>query len=553
MTPDIDYQAVLPLLVVLGTAIVSVLVEAFVPARARYVTQLALYLGGLTISLVAVLLLAGTQVVTAEGAVAVDGPALFLQGATVVVALGAGLLISERGRAGVATASGRVGAGAVSALSSSSSLGARAGTSRGPVLAGFAPQAALAPGGDNERAAERAGVTQTEVFPLVLFATGGLMLFPAANDLITLFIALEVLSLPLYVLCGMARRRRLLSQEAALKYFLLGAFSSAIFAYGIAMMYGYAGTVDFDGIAATVRAQGGSALALIGVALMSVGLLFKVGAAPFHNWTPDVYQGAPISITAFMAAGTKLAAFGAILRFFYVAVPGLESQWVPVLWAVAALTMVVGTVVGVTQNDVKRLLAYSSVAHAGFLLTAMVGPVEVGVTATLFYLAVYAVSTVGVFAVAGLVRDSEGAEITDLRSWAGLGQRQPAIAGAFAVLLLALAGIPLTSGFIAKFAVFSAAVDAGAVWLVLIGVLSSVIAASFYVRVIVVMFFRETPGGPGAAAAQAGAASSDVAFAQRPATLAVVGVSVVVTLVLGIVPQPLLDLAGAASAFATGA
>lgn len=562
MTPDIDYQAVLPLLIVLGTAIVSVLVEAFVPARARYVTQLALYFGGLTASLVAVLLLAGTQVVTAEGAVAVDGPALFLQCATVVVALGAGLLISERGRAGVATASGRVGAGAVSALSSSSSPGTRADTSRGPVLAGFAPQAALAPGGDNERAAERAGVTQTEVFPLVLFATGGLMLFPAANDLITLFIALEVLSLPLYVLCGMARRRRLLSQEAALKYFLLGAFSSAIFAYGIAMMYGYAGTVDFDGIAATVRAEGGSTLALIGVALMSVGLLFKVGAAPFHNWTPDVYQGAPISITAFMAAGTKLAAFGAILRFFDVAVPGLESQWVPVLWAVAALTMVVGTVVGVSQNDVKRLLAYSSVAHAGFLLTGMVGPAEVGVTATLFYLAVYAVSTVGVFAVAGLVRDSEGTEITDLRSWAGLGQRQPAIAGAFAVLLLALAGIPLTSGFIAKFAVFSAAVDAGAVWLVLIGVLSSAIAASFYVRVIVVMFFRETPGdaaaagagsGGGAAAvgqADAAAGSPDVAFAQRPATLAVVGVSVAVTLVLGVVPQPLLDLAGAASTFA---
>lgn len=519
MTPDIDYLAVLPLLVVLGTAVLSVLVEAFVPARARYATQVALYLGGLAAALVAVLLLAGTSLVTAEDAMAVDGPALFLQGATVLVAIGAGLLIGERARV---MADPRA---------------------RSPVLAGFAPQAALAPGGDAERRAERAGVTQTEVFPLVLFATGGLMLFPAANDLITLFIALEVLSLPLYVLCGMARRRRLLSQEAALKYFLLGAFSSAIFVYGIAMMYGYAGTVSFDGIAAAVRAEGGSTLALIGVAMMSVGLLFKVGAVPFHNWTPDVYQGAPTAITAFMAAGTKLAAFGAILRFFHVAVPGLESLWAPVLWAVAALTMVVGTVVGVTQNDVKRLLAYSSVAHAGFLLTGVLGPAEVGVTATLFYLAAYAVSTVGVFAVAGLVRDPEGAEITDLRSWAGLGRRQPAIAGAFAVLLLALAGIPLTSGFIAKFAVFSAAVDGGAVWLVVIGVLSSAIAASFYVRVIVVMFFRETPGGEDGS-------QSAVAFAQRPATLAVVGVAVAVTLVLGIVPQPLLDLAGAASTFA---
>lgn len=542
MTPDIDYQAVLPLLMVFGTAIVSVLVEAFVPARARYNTQMALYVGGLAVSLIAVLLLAGTQVVTAEGAVAVDGPALFLQGTTILVAIGAGLLIGERDRAVPGAASGRVEAGAVSASSSSSGTHAR--TSRGPVLAGFAPQAALAPGGDAERRAERAGLTQTEVFPLVLFATGGLMLFPAANDLITLFIALEVLSLPLYVLCGMARRRRLLSQEAAVKYFLLGAFSSAIFVYGTAMMYGYAGTVDFGGIAGAVQSEGDSTLALIGVAMITVGLLFKIGAAPFHNWIPDVYQGAPTSITAFMAAGVKLAAFGAILRFFSVAVSGLETVWQPVLWAVAALTMIVGTVVGVTQNDVKRLLAYSSVAHAGFLLTGVLGPAEVGVTATLFYLVVYAVSTVGVFAVAGLVRDTSDAEITDLRSWAGLGRRQPVTAAAFAVLLLALAGIPLTGGFIAKFAVFSAAVDGGAVWLVVIGVLASAIAASFYVRVIVVMFFRESPVPAGAAGAP------DVAFAQRPAALAVVGVSVAVTLVLGIVPQPLLDLASAASSFA---
>ena len=577
MTPDIDYLALLPVLVVLGAAIISVLVEAFVPARVRYVTQVALFHGSLAAALAAVVILAGTHLVTAAGAVALDGPALFLQGTTVLVAFGSGVLICERARVGVAA------------------------TSRTPVLAGFAPQAALAPGGDNERAAERAGVTQTEVFPLALFATGGLMLFPAANDLVTLFIALEVLSLPLYVLCGMARRRRLLSQEAALKYFLLGAFSSAIFAYGIAMMYGYAGTVDFAGIAEAARAGGAGGpggagvggddtLALIGVALVSVGLLFKVGAVPFHNWTPDVYQGAPTAITAFMAAAVKVAAFGAILRFFLVAVPGLESLWQPVLLAVAALTMVLGTVVGVTQNDVKRLLAYSSVAHAGFLLTGVIGGTGAaaigapgsgsglagsGVTATLFYLAAYAASTVGVFAVAGLVRDSEGAEITDLRSWTGLGRRQPVIAAAFAVLLLALAGIPLTSGFIAKFAVFSAAVDAGAVWLVVLGVLSSAVAASFYVRVIVVMFFRESPDNAGAVGGDVGAGSGagagtgtdgagagagagvvdsapTVAFVQRPAALAVVGVTVAITLVLGILPQPLLDLTGAASTFAGG-
>ena len=391
------------------------------------------------------------------------------------------------------------------------------------------------------------------------------MLFPAANDLITLFIALEVLSLPLYVLCGMARRRRLLSQEAAVKYFLLGAFSSAFFVYGVALIYGYAGTVDFDGIAATVRADGPAPLVLIGVAMMSVGLLFKVGAVPFHTWTPDVYQGAPTSITAFMAAGTKVAAFGAILRFFHTAVPRLQSDWEPVLWVIAALTMIVGTVIGVTQNDVKRLLAYSSVAHAGFLLTGVIALGTAGVRGTLFYLAAYAVSTVGVFAVAGLVRDPDGAEITDMRAWAGLGRRQPVIAGAFAFLLLALAGIPLTSGFIAKFAVFSAALSSGAVVLVVIGVLTSAIAASFYVRVIVMMFFREsdddTAGSAGTEAASSGAgpvssadgaagsgvAQPSVAFARQPVTLAVVGVAVVITIALGIAPQPLLDLADAAT------
>ena len=526
--------------------------QAFAPARHRYAAQLVLYLGGLVAALVTVVLLAGTRLVTAGGAVAVDGPTLFLQGATVLVAIGAGLLIGERSRVGAA-------AGA-----SSGSVGAAAAARR-PVLAGFAPQAALSPGGDAEREAERTGVSQTEVFPLALFATGGLMLFPAANDLITLFIALEVLSLPLYVMCGMARRRRLLSQEAAVKYFLLGSFSSAIFAYGAALIYGYAGTVEFGGIAAVVATEGGSSLALIGVAMMSVGLLFKVGAVPFHTWTPDVYQGAPTSITAFMAAGTKLAAFGAILRFFHTAVPRLEDDWAPVLWVIAALTMIVGTVVGVAQNDVKRLLAYSSVAHAGFLLTGVLGPPAAGTSAVLFYLAAYAVSTVGVFAVAGLVRAPDGAEITDLQAWAGLGRRQPLVSGAFALLLLALAGIPLTSGFIAKFAVFSAAVAGGAVSLVVIGVLTSAIAASFYVRVIVVMFFRDAGevdsgnerfGSAGASSGRFGSAGSgsagsgEVAFARRPVTYAVVGVAVVVTILLGIVPQPLLDLATAAAAFA---
>ena len=201
-----------------------------------------------------------------------------------------------------------------------------------------------------------------------------MLLFPASNDLLTMFVALEVLSLPLYLLCGLARRRRLLSQEAAMKYFLLGAFSSGFFVYGIALIYGYAGSMGFAEIAEAVAGQAGSqALLLGGIALLAVGLLFKVGAAPFHAWTPDVYQGAPTAVTAFMAASTKVAAFGALLRLFYVAFGGDRTDWTPMIWIVAILTMVVGSVLALTQTDIKRMLAYSSIAHAGFILTGFLG------------------------------------------------------------------------------------------------------------------------------------------------------------------------------------
>ncbi len=257
-----------------------------------------------------------------------------------------------------------------------------------------------------EKLATKTGVMQTEVFPLTMFAIGGMLLFPAADDLLTMFIALEVLSLPLYLLCGLARRRRVLSQEASLKYFLLGAFSSAFFLYGAAMLYGYAGTLDLNGIAnAVVTKAPNTPLALIGIALLLVGVLFKVGAVPFHSWIPDVYQGAPTAITAFMAAATKIAAFGAMLRIFYVAVPQLRDDWRPVLWAIAILTMVVGTITAVTQTDVKRMLAYSAVAHSGFILTGVIAANPSGVSATLFYLFAYGFSTLGAFAVVGLVRN----------------------------------------------------------------------------------------------------------------------------------------------------
>jgi NADH-quinone oxidoreductase subunit N len=379
-----------------------------------------------------------------------------------------------------------------------------------------------------------------------MFAVGGMLMFPAANDLLTLFVALEVLSLPLYLLSGLARRRRLLSQEAALKYFLLGAFSSGFFLYGAALVYGYAGAMEFAAIHEAVRnGAGDQSLLLIGIGLLSVGLLFKVGAVPFQSWTPDVYQGAPTPVTAFMSAGTKVAAFGALLRLFYVAFGADRWSWTPMLWVVAILSMVVGAVLAVVQTDVKRMLAYSSVAHTGFILTGVLGVqgasalAEGEVTslqAVLFYLVTYGFATLGAFAVVGLVRDSAG-EVTALPRWAGLGREAPVVAGVFAFFLLAMAGIPLTSGFVGKWAVFTVALSAGAWPVVVVAILSSVIAAFFYVRVIWLMYFADP--------------HHQVASVTYPSVLTATAIALTagVTLVLGVLPGPVLDLAARAGDF----
>jgi NADH-quinone oxidoreductase subunit N len=518
--PTVEYGLLSPMLIIFGAAIAGVLVEAFLPRQLRYATQLVLSLGGIVAALVAVGLLArdlhgsvGRPAVM--GAVVVDTPALFLQTTILIVGVLGILLIAERRIKARVDADGGGGG-----------------------LDGFTPQASAVPGSVAEQLATKAGVIQTEVFPLTLFAIGGMLLFPAADDLLTMFIALEVLSLPLYLLCGLARRRRLLSQEAALKYFLLGAFSSAFFLYGVAMLYGYAGTLDLIGIAEVVSAGSGkTSFALIGTGLLLVGVLFKIGAVPFHSWIPDVYQGAPTPITAFMAAATKIAAFGAMLRVFYVALPGLRDDWRPVLWAIAIVTMVVGTVTAVTQVDVKRMLAYSAVAHTGFILTGVIAANEAGLSSTLFYLFAYGFSTVGAFAVVGLVRDAAGEEDTAMARWAGLGRRYPIVGIVFSLFLLAFAGIPLTSGFVSKFAVFKAAGEGGAIPLVIVGVIASAIAAYFYVRVIVLMFFTEPP--------------DDAPTVVVPSLLstAVVTVTAAVTFALGALPQPLLDLANTADQF----
>ncbi|KIF03111.1 NADH:ubiquinone oxidoreductase subunit N [Streptomyces sp. RSD-27] len=525
--PHIEYAQLAPTLIVVGAAVLGVLVEAFVPRRSRYLLQVFLSVAALAAAFAAVVGLAAggygnTKAhIAAMGAIAVDGPALFLQGTILLASIVAVFTFAER------------------------RLDPEAHGNR---VDSFAAQAASVPGSDSEKAAVKAGFTTTEVFPLALFAIAGMLIFPAADDLLTLFVALEVFSLPLYLLCAVARRQRLMSQEAAVKYFLLGAFSSAFLLFGIALLYGYAGSVSYaviadvvDGTVSTVdpalaSTMGNDALLLIGGALILMGLLFKVGAVPFHMWTPDVYQGAPTPVTGFMAAATKVAAFGALLRLLYVVLPGLRWDWRPVMWGVAIVTMLAGAVIAVTQTDVKRLLAYSSIAHAGFILAGVIATSAQGVQSVLFYLGAYSFVTIGAFAVVTLVRDA-GGEATHLSKWAGLGRRSPLTAAVFAVFLLAFAGIPLTSGFAGKFAVFKAAAEGGAGALVVVGVISSAIAAFFYIRVIVLMFFSEPK------------ADGPTVAVPSPLTMTTIAVGVAVTLVLGLAPQYFLELAGHASTF----
>jgi NADH-quinone oxidoreductase subunit N len=333
-----------------------------------------------------------------------------------------------------------------------------------------------------------------EFYPLALFATAGMTLIAAANDLIVVFLALELLSLSLYVLTGITGRRR--ATEAAMKYFLLGAFSSAFFLYGVAMAYGATTSTKIVGVAAPGIVQslagqtGSQALALVAMAFLVIGFGFKVSAAPFHMWTPDVYQGAPTPVVAFMSAATKVAAFFALIRVLDVALQPLTWDWTPVIYALAVVSVVVGSVLAIAQSDVKRMLAYSSVAHAGFILTGLTAPNAIGIRAATFYLIVYSLMTIGAFAVVMLVA-SRGEEQTSLEAYAGLARRSPSLAVLMSVFLLSLAGIPPTAGFLAKVTVFSAAIGAGNWPLAVVGVVGSVVAAFFYLRVIVYMYMRE--------------------------------------------------------------
>ncbi len=389
------------------------------------------------------------------------------------------------------------------------------------------------------------GPLDAEFYGLVMFAVAGMMLMATSADLIMIFIALETFSISLYVLVGF-RRRSMEGQESAMKYFLLGAFSSAFFLLGIALAYGATGSTNLYSVSpdapSLVRHLGSTGvdnvgLLVLGTGLLIVGLGFKIAAVPFHMWTPDAYQGAPSPVTGFMAAATKLAAFAAILRLFDVVLLPLRDDWRPLLIGIAVITMVVGSVLAVVQEDLKRMLAYSSIAHAGFLLTGVVATNDRGVSGVLFYLATYGLSVLGAFAIIAIVggRDEEEVRLTDYR---GLFFQRPLLAGALTLFLLSLAGVPLTSGFVGKLLVFGAAIEAGYSWLVVVGVLTSAIAAFFYLRVLVVMYMEE-PG--------------DEPVPPRPAlSTAVVGLTALATLGLGLFWSPLIEVAQDATVFFSG-
>lgn len=524
LAPNIEYGPLMPLIVVFAVAMIGLVVEIVLPQGKRFVPQAVVAVAGMIAALISTVLVyldlpevegefTARGAIRGVGSVAVDGPGVITWGLILVFAILSFLLFADRSYEGG--------------------------------LSAFTGRAADAPGSESEAEATKARLEHTEIFPLASFAVVGMMLFAVSHDLITMFVALEVLSLPLYVMAGVARRRRLISQEAALKYFLLGAFASAFFLYGAALAYGFSGSLRLTEINLAISARDDAQALILGsLALLAVGLLFKIGAAPFHSWTPDVYQGAPTPVTAFMASATKVAAFVALMRVFFVAYGGAAWDWRPMIWIIAVLTMIVGSVIALAQTDIKRMLAYSSVAHAGFALVGFSGAymgeagsdVVTSVSSVLFYMLAYGLATIGAFAVVMVVRDSSG-ETTDMRRWAGLGKQSPMLAGAVTIYMLSFMGIPLTAGFIGKWAVFTAAWAGGTWQLVVIAVLLSAVAAVFYLRVIVLMYFTEPVGeGPTVALPSV-------------LTTVVIALTVIGTIVLGVVPGLAIDVIQHAGAF----
>jgi NADH-quinone oxidoreductase subunit N len=375
---------------------------------------------------------------------------------------------------------------------------------------------------------EREGLPAGEYYALTLFAISGMMLMAAATDLLVIFLALEVLSLAVYVLTGL-RRENPSGAEAAFKYFLLGAFSSAFFLYGIAFAFTISGSTRLDQLGTAIASGPNVTLSLLAVGLLAVGFCFKVSAVPFHMWTPDAYEGAPTIVTAFMSTGVKAAAFGAFARVFLSALEPMQAQWAPMLSAIAVATMVLGAVMGVLQNNIKRMLAYSSVAHAGYLLLGIIAANSAGKSAVLFYLLTYAVANLGALGIVSLLGTASQPH-DQLRDFGGLWKTRPALAGLMTVFLLSLGGFPPTAGFIAKWYIFSAAVEEGYYWLAIVGVLSSVVSVFFYLRIVVMMYMTEEGAEPA-----------------RPSisvpAMAALAFAVIATLYLGVLPARVIDYA----------
>jgi NADH-quinone oxidoreductase subunit N len=484
--PEVDWRAIAPELALAVAGVVLLLVVAFWPRAGRGVLA-GLTLAGLAVAAALTIWNWDLERVAFEGAVSLDGITRYARAILLAVGALATLMVAQ---------------------------------------------------GDSREG--EPDDSPPEVYPLLLFALLGMVLLAAASDLLVVFIALEILSLSLYVLVGETRRQA--AQEAAMKYFLLGAFSSAFLLYGIALCYGATGTTNLLGIArASADPTGDGTLLLAGVGLLAVGFCFKVSAVPFHMWTPDVYQGTPTPVAAFMAAATKVAGFAVFLRVFSGALGGLVVSWRPAIAAVAVVTMLLGAGLAVVQTDLKRMLAYSSISHAGYLLigVAAAATVPAAVSASMFYLLVYAFMVMGAFMVVqyvsrlGPADDEAIRERSSLDDYRGLARRHPWAAGLLAVFMLALTGIPPLSGFWAKYYVFLSAIEAGLTWLVVVAVISSVISAFFYLRVLVVAYLQEPVGD----------AEAEAAPGRAPALGLALGLAGALTVVIGLAPEALISAA----------
>ncbi len=369
-----------------------------------------------------------------------------------------------------------------------------------------------------------------EYYALILFATLGMMLMAAGSHLITIFLGLETMSISIYILAGMMREDKR-SVEAALKYFLLGAFATGFLLYGIALIYGATGSLHLKDIAAYITSKNllRSPMLLMSLVFLTIGFGFKIASVPFHMWTPDVYEGAPTSITAFMATGVKAAAFSALVRVFFSALPAFRPDWTSIMWVICVATMTVGNIVAISQTNIKRMLAYSSIAHAGYILVAFVAGNDLGTSGILFYLMAYAFMNIGAFTVVILL-GKKGEENTLINDYAGIGFKYPLLAASMTIFLLSMAGIPPLGGFMAKFYIFSAAVKSKFYWLAIFGVLNSAVSVYYYLRVTVLMYFRES--------------EREITGLQfSPASVLALILAVIGTLYMGIFPANVLSLA----------